>query len=66
MKGAPLVRKLVALALEEDLALGDVTSELSVSRDHQSMLYWRSFPARPARSSQRREQSLTSCSGLAA
>lgn len=37
MKGAPLVRKLVALALEEDLALGDVTSELSVSRDHQSI-----------------------------
>lgn len=36
MKGSPLVRKLVALALEEDLALGDITAELSVSREHQS------------------------------
>lgn len=36
MRGSPLVRKLVALALEEDLALGDITAELTVSREHRS------------------------------
>ena len=36
MKGSPLARKLVSLALEEDLALGDITAELSVSREHRS------------------------------
>jgi len=36
MRGSPLVRKLVALALEEDLALGDITGELTVSREHRS------------------------------
>ncbi len=36
MRGSPLVRKLVSLALEEDLALGDVTGELAVSAEHRS------------------------------
>ena len=36
MRGSPLVRKLIGLALEEDLALGDVTAELAISPEHRS------------------------------
>jgi nicotinate-nucleotide pyrophosphorylase (carboxylating) len=36
MKGANLIRKLVDLALEEDLAFGDITSALTVPEDHRS------------------------------
>ena len=34
MNGANLIRKLVALALEEDLAFGDITASLTVPEDH--------------------------------
>jgi nicotinate-nucleotide pyrophosphorylase (carboxylating) len=37
MKGANLVRKLVDLALEEDLAFGDITANLTVPEDHRSV-----------------------------
>jgi nicotinate-nucleotide pyrophosphorylase (carboxylating) len=36
MKGANLIRKLVDLALEEDLAFGDITASLTVPEDHRS------------------------------
>lgn len=36
MKGANLIRKLVSLALEEDLAFGDITATLTVPEDHRS------------------------------
>ncbi|MFN4895698.1 MAG: carboxylating nicotinate-nucleotide diphosphorylase [Pseudomonadota bacterium] len=36
MKGANLIRKLVDLALEEDLAFGDITASLTVPEDHTS------------------------------
>jgi nicotinate-nucleotide pyrophosphorylase (carboxylating) len=36
MNGANLIRKLVALALEEDLAFGDITAALTVPEDHRS------------------------------
>ncbi len=36
MKGANLIRKLVNLALEEDLAFGDITASLTVPEDHRS------------------------------
>lgn len=36
MKGANLIRKLVDLALEEDLAFGDITAALTVPEDHRS------------------------------
>jgi nicotinate-nucleotide pyrophosphorylase (carboxylating) len=37
MKGANLVRKLVDLALEEDLAFGDITANLTVPEEHRSV-----------------------------
>jgi nicotinate-nucleotide pyrophosphorylase (carboxylating) len=36
MKGANLIRKLVDLALEEDLAFGDITAALTVPENHRS------------------------------
>lgn len=36
MKGANLIRKLVDLALEEDLGFGDITASLTVPEGHQS------------------------------
>lgn len=36
MNGANLIRKLVDLALEEDLAFGDITASLTVPEDHTS------------------------------
>jgi nicotinate-nucleotide pyrophosphorylase (carboxylating) len=36
MNGANLIRKLVALALEEDLAFGDITASLTVPENHTS------------------------------
>lgn len=36
MKGANLIRKLVDLALEEDLAFGDITASLTVPEGHRS------------------------------
>ena len=36
MKGANLIRKLVDLALEEDLAFGDITASLTVPESHRS------------------------------
>lgn len=36
MKGSKLIRKLVALALEEDLAFGDITASLTVPEAHHS------------------------------
>jgi len=36
MKGSKLIRKLVALALEEDLAFGDITASLTVPEAHRS------------------------------
>jgi nicotinate-nucleotide pyrophosphorylase (carboxylating) len=36
MKGASLIRKLIDLALEEDLAFGDITASLTVPEKHRS------------------------------
>jgi nicotinate-nucleotide pyrophosphorylase (carboxylating) len=36
MNGANLIRKLVALALEEDLSFGDITAALTVPEDHRA------------------------------
>jgi nicotinate-nucleotide pyrophosphorylase (carboxylating) len=36
MNGSKLIRKLVALALEEDLAFGDITASLTVPEEHTS------------------------------
>ncbi len=36
MNGSRLIRKLVALALEEDLSYGDITARLTVPEDHRS------------------------------
>lgn len=36
MKGSHLIRKLILLALEEDLAFGDITASLTVPEDHRS------------------------------
>lgn len=36
MNGANLIRKIVALALEEDLAFGDITASLTVPEEHAS------------------------------
>jgi nicotinate-nucleotide pyrophosphorylase (carboxylating) len=36
MLNSPLVKKLIGLALEEDLALGDITARLTVPEDHRS------------------------------
>ena len=36
MFDSPLVRKLIDLALEEDLALGDITAQLTVPEHHTS------------------------------
>lgn len=36
MKGSHLINKLVSLALEEDLAFGDVTSSLTIPEEHRS------------------------------
>jgi nicotinate-nucleotide pyrophosphorylase (carboxylating) len=37
MQGSKLIRKLVALALEEDLSFGDITASLTVPEDHRSV-----------------------------
>lgn len=37
MNGARLIRKLVALALEEDLSFGDITAQLTVPEAHRSI-----------------------------
>lgn len=37
MNGSRLIRKLVALALEEDLSFGDITAQLTVPENHRSI-----------------------------